>query len=170
MTYATIHAIRFIILSAVIVCSFFFGSQAHAYYTTNQNAVVLDTHSVLFTIEYAFGNMKHDIYMPILAYNTTATTDTAVSYEILDTKGNIVSGKVSGIVLSATSMKNGMYIAPKGHKKSFTLAVIFTPTDTTSKNEYRLHITHLPFNFDNTQQLKLNPSELQYYITKPISF
>jgi hypothetical protein len=175
MTYATIHAVRFIILFAVLSVSFIFLSvpePARAYFTTDQAEISLDGgKSALFFIEYAFGTERHDVQMPIFAKSGTEKLTDMVSYQVLDETGTAVRGKTAGIVLSGTSMRDGMYVVPKGTARKFTLVVVFTPepqvpTVASPEKKYRLQVTHLPFNFDGAQQLQLNPSELQYYTTK----
>lgn len=178
MTYATIHAVRFIILFAILSVSFIFLSipeSTRAYFTTNQVEISLDNGtSALFLIEYAFGAGKRDVHMPIFAKSGSEAWRDAVSYQVLDENGTAVNGKVSGIVLSGTPMRDGMYVVPKGTGKKFTLAVVFTPqeqvsTEGTEEKQYRLQVTYLPFSFDGIQALQLNPSELKYYTTKLIS-
>ena len=172
MTYTTIHIVRFIILSVIIFVSFLIFSipKTNAYFTTGQEAVALDNHSALFLIEYSFGMGKRNVHLPVLATNTTTKTANAVSYIIIDETGKKIDGKMSGIVFSDALLSNtGMYVTPKGASKKFTLAVVFTPQIYVARKEYRLQVTHLPFNFDGSQQLQLNPSELKYYTTKLIS-
>lgn len=149
--------------------------RAEAYFTTNQKAVAFDGGSALFLIEYAFGVEKYNVHMPILAQDSNEKSSTQVSYAVFDETGKEVEGTVAGIVLSSATLdKSGMYIVPKGTAKRFTLAVVFTPsapvpTVENTVKKYRLQVTHLPFSFNGTQELQLNPSELQYYTTKLIA-
>ncbi len=150
---------------------FLFATPTHAYFTTAQSAEKLDGQSAFFSIEYAFGMKKREVYMPVFAHNQSApVSESAVSYAILDEDGKEIAGKMTAIVFSkATLTKEAMYVTKKGTSNTFTLAVVFTPETYDAEKTYRLQVTHLPFNFDGTQQLQLNPSELQYYTTKPIS-
>lgn len=163
----TYHCIGIII---AFIAFFLCATPTHAYFTTGQHAEAL-TGGALFTIDYSFGAPKHDVYLPFSTHNSSTNKEnTAVSYSILDEDGNDVKGKHSAIVLSnALLEKNGMYKVAKGIAKKFTLAVVFIPEIQNPDTTYRLQVTHLPFNFDGTQQLQLNPSELQYYTTKPLS-
>ena len=156
-------------LMATLVALFFIAVPTHAYFTTAQSAEAL-TGGVLFTIDYSFGMKKHDVYLPFTAHNQSVAPSTdAVSYSILDEDGSVVAGKVSAIVLSdATLGTDFMYRVTKGSAKKFTLAVVFIPETKDAEKTYRLQVTNLPFNFDGTQQLQLNPSELTYYTTKSI--
>ncbi len=169
MTYTTIHLIRFIILSSILLVSFlvFTAPQAHAYFTTNQEATALDNNALLFNIEYTFGHERHALHMPVFARTGVEKTNNAVSYAILDENNNEVAGKAMGIVFSDAKLtRNGTYMVSKDTTKKFTLAVVFVPTNPIDGKQYRMQVTHLPFNFDGTQELQLNPSELQYYTTK----
>ncbi len=173
MTYAFIHAVKFFILTAVLGISFFLftNGSVHAYFTTAQDATIIDGSSLLFTIEYQFGHKKRDVHMPVRAHNTETGFDTAVSYTILNQDGEQVAGKAMGIVFSNAKLTNeGEYVVPKTEAKKFTLTVLFTPTISVQGEEYRLQVNHLPFTFDGEQQLQLNPSELTYYTTKYTSF
>ena len=174
MTYTIIHTLKSIAFITFLLFSFFLftTSETNAYFTTNQEAVALKNHTGLFLIEYNFGMKKHEVYMPIFAENTTTTSNTRVSYQIIDDTGAVVTtGTSIGMVLSSTplSSKEPQYVTPKGVAKKFMLAVLFTPNQSQLNAKYRLQVTHLPFNFDGTQQLQLNPSELQYYTTKLLS-
>lgn len=149
-------------------------SVASAYFTTSQKALPLeDGSSALFLIEYRFGTNKHDVHMPILTEVGTERKTGFVSYEIIDGNGNPVRGTMKGIVLSSTPIKERMYVIPKGLGKNFTLVVVFTPepavpTVSSLPKSYRLQVTQLPFSFNGTQELQLNPSELKYYTTELI--
>lgn len=173
MTYTIIHTLKSIAFITFFLLLFFIfiTSETSAYFTTNQKAVALKNHTGLFLIEYSFGMKKYEVHMPILTENTTTTSDTRVSYQIIDEKGAVVTtGTSTGMVLSNTplSSKEPQYVTPKGESKKFTLAVFFTPEPASANKKYRLQVTHLPFNFSGTQQLQLNPSELKYYTTKEI--
>lgn len=173
MTYTIIHIVKFITLSILLCVAFFsFGIRStHAYFTTNQNAIVIPgSHTGLFLIDYSFGTEKHEVLLPVKASNTTQKSTDAVAFSILDENGNVVLGKTTSIVLSSAALTaKGMYITPKNKATKFTLAVFFTPTSIDSNQKYRLQVTNLPFNFDGAQELQLNPSELKYYTTKLIS-
>jgi hypothetical protein len=166
------HTITHIRLSVLgVLCALYFtATPTYAYFTTGQNAETL-TGGALFTIDYTFGMTKHDVLMPFFAHEQGVAPSTdAVSYTILDEDNLAVPGKASAIILStATLEKNGVYRVVKGGAKKFTLAVVFAPETPNPEKTYRLQVTNLPFNFDGTQQLQLNPSELKYYTTKSIS-
>lgn len=166
MTYTFIHIVRFVIFVVVLVISFIASTQTHAYFTTNQRALNLGDGSALFLIDFSFGMKNHEVQIPIFADNDTEMNNTSLSYTIFDEDDNVAIGNLSAIVLSDAQINDEkMYVIPKNHLGKFTLMAVFTPTVTTKVNEYRLQVTHLPFNFDGTQQLGLNPSELRYYTT-----
>ena len=126
--------------------------------------------SGLFLIEYNFGMAKHEVYMTPFTQRSLTPDSKTVSYEILNEKNEVVAGKAVGIVLSNTTLNDEVqYIVPKNVSKKFTLAVFFTPDKKNTGEKYRLHVTYLPFKFDGTQRLQLNPSELEKYTTKSIA-
>ena len=172
MTYATIHFIRFVILTAIILVSFIlFTPTTHAYFTTKQEAIALDNHSALFMIDYSFGVEKHELHLPFKTNTGTDKISSELSYTILDENNTSVLGKAVGLVLSPALLNTeGMYTVPKNTAKKFSLFVVFIPKIPVEGMQYRLQVTHLPFDFDGTQQLELNPSELKYYTTELTSF
>jgi hypothetical protein len=171
MTYATIHLARFIIITLILFVSFVaFVSPSHAYFTTKQETIALPSHSGLFLIDYDFGVKKSDVRLPVSAVHTSSSSRNAVSYTILDQNNTAVEGTVAGFVYSKAKLqKNGMYFIPKNQAQRLTLAVVFTPKVVDANKQYRLQVNYLPFTFNGTQELQLNPSELKYYTTKLIS-
>ncbi|MFZ2253503.1 MAG: hypothetical protein WAW13_05060 [Minisyncoccia bacterium] len=172
MTYTIIHILKSFVFFTILLASFFFFStqSTHAYFTTNQSAMVLNDHTILFLIDYTFGTPTHEVTLPVKALNSTEKQNDAVSFSVLDKDNAIIAGKTTSIVLSNAALNaQRMYVTPKSVGKKFTLAVFFTPESYELHKEYRLQVNHLPFNFDGTQQLQLNPSELVYYTTKFIS-
>lgn len=135
-----------------------------AYNTTDQKTFGLDKNSALFLIDYKFGHKNHEIGMPFKTMNADSNATDTLAFSILDKDNKRIEGKTSSIILSKTSLKEGMYSIQPGHLNMFTLIVVFTPS-ASSTPDYRLQVTHLPFNFDGKQQLELNPTELQYYTT-----
>ena len=163
------HRSTAIALAALLLLLSIHPSTANAYFTTGQRAESFGNGTMLFLIDYAFGHSKRDIVMPVAARNTAARSNDAVSYGIFDAEGNRVPGTAYGVVLSGAPYKDALYVIPKGQSQKMTLVVFFTPDVPSADETYRLQVTHLPFNFDGTQQLQLNDSELRYYTTKFIS-
>ncbi len=163
MTHIT-PAVRILVLVLVLLGGLSIPGASHAYFTTNQEAIPVGG-GALFTIEYAFGVGKHTLHMPIFTERGTERKNSTLSYEILDGEGNPGGGKAVGIVLSSAPVSGLEYVVSRGIKRHFTLLVAYAPE---KPGEYRLQVTQLPFSFDGTQQLQLNPSELTYYATKLI--
>lgn len=170
----TNHHMIHTLLRAVLFTVVLFAistSSANAYFTTGQKAfVVPGSNTVLFLIDYNFGSPKHEVLLPVYASQMEEKKNDHVSYQIRTADGVQALGKTTSMVLSNASINTqSMYVTPKGAAKKYTLAVFFTPASLAPDTEYQLQVTHLPFNFDGTQQLQLNPSELDYYTTKLIS-
>lgn len=160
----TISVNVFVLLTIFLVTP----SISSAYFTTSQSEMKIGDQSALFLINFSFGTTKHDVQIPIIATQSSETlTSNAVEYTVLDEDGNTAIGTASAIVLSKAELNKSAkyYNVAQGLSQNFTLAVVFTPTVVTKVNEYRLQVTHLPFIFDGTQELRLNPSELKYYTT-----
>jgi hypothetical protein len=152
-----------------VLCMYFIGTPiTSAYVTTGQQAFTVDGKIGVYAIQYTFGHQNHDIYIPINATRGLSTSNNSLSYEITHTDTTTGQGKSVAIVLSTAPIENHMYHIKKGHVESFTLLVLYTHDQNESSQEFMMHVTNLPFNFDGTYQLHLNPSELQYYVTKPL--
>ena len=160
---------NFIFLVPVIIIMIFgFSSVTNAYHSTNQQAYTLDNKTSYHVIDFVFGHTNNDIYIPVSATNSTNHTNNALSYEIMNDEGEKVRGLNYGIVLSDAERRGDFYFIPKGVRKSFSLFVSFTIDERDIGANYTVGATHLPFIFNNTQQLQLNPGELQYYKTLPL--
>ncbi len=151
------------------------ASQTEAYFTTNQTATKINETTALFSIEYAFGLEKRDIYMPVYAERGLLHASTAqkVGYSLhKDGKKITLQGTTIGMAVSKAPIVNGMYKLEKGKAQKMTLYVILTTSSTTPEMDYTLQVDKLPFYVDigkkDLQTQGLNPSELQYYITKQV--
>ena len=148
----------------------FTGKSAEAYTLQSHDEIRIGN-SVLFLLNFGFGHEKHTIEIPALADSDDTHTRNALSYRVVNEDNDVAIGTAHGIVLSATGIgKDGMYSSEKNEGVLYTLAVLFTPEEIKTTDEsYRVMVTHLPFTFDRTIQLQLNPSELTYYVSDFIS-
>ena len=158
----SIFAILFVAFVLVI------PEATHAYFKTGESSFTVDGKTAIYALEYTFGHNSHEILMPVIARNTTEKSNTELSYEILDNKGELAKGTTLGVILSDAKIKNGMYVIPKGKSMKFTLLTFYTKGADETDTGFRTQVTNLPFSFDGKLQLGLNPSELQYYTTKLI--
>ena len=147
----------------------------HAYFTTGQTAVKIDDHDALFLIEYKFGHTNYDMYLPAVTERglTSVSNEEKVGYTLVDSHKVVqTNGTTNGFVLSNVPIVNGMYKLEKGKAYKLWLAVLLTTDTVTPKMDYALQVTKLPFFMGNNpkklQTLHLNPSELQYYVTKGV--
>ncbi len=155
------------------VCALFIAlalpSTGEAYFTTNQEAFSINNTVGVFVIDFSFGHEKYDVHIPVAALRTSQHSDSAVSFDILNGVGTSGVSPAVGIVLSDAKLVDGEYIVPKGTSQPFRLLVLYSKAPTDTAAEFRAAVTHLPFSFDGTQDLKLNSSELQYYKTGLVS-
>jgi hypothetical protein len=157
-----------VVLFCISIISIFLSTpfSSNAYFTTDQDAVVIPPNAVLFSIDYAFGHKSRTVGLPLHAQMTDLPSNDSVSYLIYDENGAVVRGKAVGIVLSdAKLLHSGSYKIEKGVSKKFTLYSVFIPDVYVAGAKYRLQVTNLPFTFNDTQELQLNPTELKYYTT-----
>jgi hypothetical protein len=146
-----------------------------AYFTTAQNVQKINEHTALFAIEYAFGLPKQDIYMPILSERGLAwgSDKHSVGYTLRDGNGVVVTqGNAYGLAVSNAPIVGDMYKIEKGKAQKMTLYIILKTATTTPTSRYALQVDQLPYYMDSGKKtwdtLQLNPSELQYYVTKPV--
>ena len=167
----------FLLIALVIaICSL--PLSASAYVTTGNNAFTIDGHTGIYTIDFTFGHQNHDVSIPLYAVRSPYQSDAMISYELLnkeddscknsDFQCSLSIGNAIAIVLSDTQIRDEMYFIPKGTRASFTLLVVFESPRALGTLSSYLHVTHLPFLFDGKQKLRLNPSELQYYMTSAV--
>ncbi|MCD5381740.1 MAG: hypothetical protein LR017_00310 [Candidatus Pacebacteria bacterium] len=131
---------------------------SHGYKITDQTAFTLDNTAGIYLITFKLGHGNHDIYVPITA-TTEDRGNTALTYALYGTDDTTIDGDTTSMVISNATIENGMYKVPAGTKKTFTLFTVFTPHTIAVDGQYRLAVTHLPFSFNETTQLQLNPSE-----------
>lgn len=150
-----------------------FPAPTSAYVTTDQNVVRLSDTAALFTITYQFGHKDLNFYMPIVPVRDLAHDSHSknLGFEILEDGDNATTeGTATGIVLSGAPIVDGMYRTPADRFTQFMLVVLFTVPDEAEENDYALHVQELPFYMgDDREYQKLNPSELQYYVTPTVS-
>jgi hypothetical protein len=146
-------------------------ASASAYFTTSQQALKVTDTSALYIIQFEFGHDKHEIHIPILAKNTTEQSRSFLSYGLFDDSGNRIPGaETAGIVISDTPIQGTEYVTPLGKDETFTLLVVANLPDGANANKVHVGVNYLPFTFDGTLNLQLNPSELQYYATPSLTF
>lgn len=150
-------------------------SATQAYFTTGQTAESLTSNAALFTIEYAFGLEEHDIHMPVVAVRNLSEENSRskVGYTVHENGETVTTeGTAAAIVLSKAPIVDGMYKIQKGIAQKMTLLVLYVSDEDALEEDYSLQVDWLPFNVDQGdgkfQELQLNPSELQYYVTKEV--
>lgn len=166
------------IFAAFIVCAMTFlaPQSSHAYLTTGQSASRVDGSGVLYAVSYNFGSDNYDFYMPMQTLRGSGSASNTVSYLFLDdSEDESAYGVSSGVVLSNAEVKNGQYFVPKGKARRFTLLVLLNESTVPSPAQsldLALKVSSLPFTIVDKGKMvagKLNPSELQYYITPEIA-
>jgi hypothetical protein len=147
---------------------------ASAYFTTAQSSLMLDKNHALFIVEYAFGLEKHDVYMPGVAKEGLLfeNKEKKVGFTIKNEDGvTVTSGKTTAAIISKAPSVDGMYKLEKGKAQKMWLVAILETEKDTPTEKYKLQVESLPFDVDmNTKkdERKLNPSELQYYVTPAV--
>jgi hypothetical protein len=81
-------------------------------------------------------------------------------------------GKTTAAILSGAPAVAGQYKLEKDKAQKLWLIVLYETDKDTLETDYALSVTHLPFFVDmgetEKDERKLNPSELQYYITPEV--
>ena len=148
---------------------------ADAYFTTSQTAVPLNERAAMFLIEYSFGLPDHDLYMPVIAQRGLEweSTQKKLGYTFAENESHVHEhGTAAALVVSDAPIVNGMYKIEKGTAKTMTLLAFLITNPQQHEEDYALQVTRLPYYVDKgageLEALQLNPSELQYYVTKEI--
>ena len=151
------------------------NQQAQAYFTTAQSAVALSSTTALFTITYTFGSPTKELYMPIAAVRdlTVTANNKDLSYTLVDRNGSSTSvGTMNGLVLSTAQIKDNQYYLPVGTAGKFVLVALVTTQPDTPMSKYKLQVTALPFTMvtkGEPRAQRLMPTELDYYVTPPVT-
>lgn len=161
---------------ALVACATYIPMQTHAYFTTEQTATKLTATTALYTIEYTFGLVNEDIYMPVVTQRDLEwkSSEHIVGYSIdTDEDETVTTGTAAGVVLSDAPIVNGMYKIDKGEAQKMTLLVLFKTEQTALEDSYKLQVGQLPYFVDTGEDdftiRQLNPSELQHYVTETIT-
>jgi len=147
-----------------------------AYFTTNQTVTQINAETILYSLEYKFGMEKYDLKMPIGALRGLEFGNSSpyLGYNLMAKDEVYLSGDTRALVLSTAKIVGNEYFVPKGEAATFTLYVLAKfPLATVEKKVDRVavQVTSLPFSMLEGEVLtagKLNPSELQYYITPEV--
>jgi hypothetical protein len=170
MTTSHIALGTFIMLLASL-----FPQGTHAYFTTAQSALKIDDTHALFIVEYAFGLKNDVVFMPGVTERglVWGSKEEKVGYTLRDKNDTVVTGgTVTAAVISKAKRSDGMYeIQSDVAQKLWLVALLETDKGAKAEN-YKLQVDSLPF-YVNTgnkdlDARQLNPSELQYYVTKEV--
>ena len=143
----------------------------HAYASTHKTSVRLNDHTLMFLTQFEFGHLKYDYRLPIHALRGTTADSEVLGFDVVNGSGlRTMEGKTKSIVLSDAKTENGMYVVPKGSKKTFTLVtfLILPEVRSASSTDFAIAVNHLPFMLgSNGVFIKnaLTPSELKSYKT-----
>ncbi len=168
-----IRKILFKYFFVTLIIFIFIPTFTKAYFTTEQNAYVLDENNVLFSIKYVFGTENYDVLMPIGArrsylYNEEKTN---VGYNVLEDGEITPIGKTYAVVLSNANVKDNNYFVPITKANEFNLIVLLTLPDGVTVDQFKpaVQVTSLPFKLiernGNIQSNHLNEPELRPYRT-----
>lgn len=171
MTHTYINP-RIIFISVLTLVTILTPGISHGYFTTSQSAVRVAPNTILYTITYAFGLQKDDLYMPISAVRDlpNGANSNSVGYEITTDNEITHKGTAAAIVLSEAEIVDGMYKVPAGYKANFTLFALYTgDASVGTSTRYALHMQELPYYIGKEMTPeRLNPTELDYYTTNRI--
>jgi hypothetical protein len=173
MRNAYIHNNYLVIGLLCLFIFFILGTEStQAYFTTGQAAVAATDKTALYTIDYRFGNFNEDVYMPLFAMRDLphGSESKSAGYELLENGDTPIGyGTAAGIIFSDLEIKDDMYLLPAGEIADFTLFVIFTVAEDLAEADYAVHMQELPFyRGEDREPNKMNPSELQYYVTPEV--
>jgi hypothetical protein len=161
-----------------ICVSLLLPSLSSAYFTTDQSATRLTSDTILFTVSYTFGHSDRELYMPIGAMRgiDTKSNSPYAGYTVLNDDEVTEEGTTSAIVLTknkSVEIKDNQYFLPAGKRAEFTLVTLLSIPESEQNNsdDLSLIMSNLPFTMidEGTEfAARLNPSELQYYVTPSI--
>ena len=159
------------IFLVAIIALFITPQAVDAYTSTSQKAYRVNDTTALYYIDFVFGHNDHPIEIPVLAKRNQKHGEgtKTLGYSLLKNglKAKNIGTTRAVVISNGTKISNARYQVPQGEAKKFTLAVILNTKTDLDKADYSILVTDLPFMLGN-QELRLNPSELQYYRTPEI--
>ena len=156
--------ILFFIIVGISLCP----SLTLAYEATKQRAYQLNDKTALFVIEYAFGTIKNDFYLPLIPQSELTHTDLTnrLGYVILKDGKILPQAKVNTVILSPAPVVGDMYKIGAGQQATFTLVVSLETHPDERDAEYALQVTSLPYYVGADRQRRItNTTLLQNYRT-----
>ncbi|MDA8596993.1 hypothetical protein N9L26_01510 [Candidatus Pacebacteria bacterium] len=109
-----------------------------AFDVTGTSAYQLNENTYLYTIEFEYGYLNAEAWLPIFpSRSEQVTTAPALSYNLYSA-GEQAVGEAQGIVLSDTKIKNNRYHIAKNKRETFTLVVVY---ESESEIKPELHVT-----------------------------
>lgn len=155
---------RTTILSALLFGAFLIPGLASAFESTGNNiAYQVTDDTYLFTIEYEFGYLNAEAYLPISAQYDAGETMTeipALFYILEGTNGErITNGQFASVVLSDAEVRGDYYYIKEGERETFTLLVLYrVGADTPTAEPQALSVTALGNVVDTDEKQSFIPA------------
>ena len=151
------------------------GDSSDLYKTSAQYAWQINATTTLYAIDYWFGHSNYDLYLPTRGVRDQVwnTNNGRLGFSVME-DGKTLSDAGSALAVVGSNAEitdDEMYKVPKGTKQQFRLFVILTTENDAAEADYAILVTDLPFyRYEEREYMKLNPSELQYYLTPEVEF
>ena len=142
-----------------------------AYVSTHKTSIRLNDHTLLFLTQFEFGHSQYDYRLPIKVMRGNTSALDTLGIDVVNGSGlRTMEGTTKSIVLSDAKTENGLYIVPKGSKKTFTLVtfLILPEVRAASSTDFAVGVNHLPFLLGSNGAFTKNAltaSELKDYKT-----
>lgn len=169
------NRINFLVVGLCVLMFSLTTDVAEAYRSTDQSVVRLNDDTVLFRIDFDFGFLNADAWLPYMTARDGSSSARALHFRLLDEAGMEVSGGVAyGVVLGDTDIiRDGRYYIPRGERESFSLvvAVRLTPEVADAVGALRLETTALPYTILREGEMSdryLGPADLTTHRTPAI--
>jgi hypothetical protein len=133
---------------ALLFCFALLPGVSQAYESTAQSAVALDARTFLYTVEYEFGFLNAEVWLPIGAARTDASSRQGlITYKLEGSDGTPYgAGESYAVVLSDAKVVDGKYYyVPKGGRETFTLVTIVRTPPLVLGDDLALQVTALPY-------------------------
>lgn len=162
----------------VVICGFVLALApvgAEAYKSTKQTATRVNDTTVLYTIDYDFGFLNADVWLPIVSRRdaNTSTSTTLLTYELRTPSVTYTEGTAYSLVLSKAAIQNNRYYIPKGERAKFSLVTLLKNPigNTVAGDSVSLQVTSLMHALrtdDKTFLRNLDSETLKAYVTPAV--
>lgn len=153
------------IFASCLVGVFFLVPQISAAYQITTQTVQSFGNTHLYTIEFEFGFLNADAWLPLGAMATSSAMDNSLSYRIETAVGETrsVYDTYAAVLSTATVTEDNQYYVPRGQRATFTFVVLVRPVSPHVKTPV-VQVTDLPLKLRKNGATEITTTYLDHEV------